>query len=62
MVAGDATSREDVPHAVIGQDVVISTLGRSTSVRADDLCTRAAAAASGAAEERGVSRVVWRVR
>lgn len=44
VVAGDATSHNDVAKAMIGQDVVISALGRSTSVRADDLFTRAAAA------------------
>jgi uncharacterized protein YbjT (DUF2867 family) len=59
VVAGDATSHEDVAKAMIGQDVVISTLGRSTSVRADDLFTRAAAAVIGAAKDVGVSRLVW---
>ncbi|WP_260859491.1 NAD(P)H-binding protein [Streptomyces cupreus] len=42
VVAGDATSHKDVAKAMVGQDVVISALGRSTSVRADDLFTRAA--------------------
>lgn len=59
VVAGDATSHDDVAKAVSGQDVVISALGRSTSVRADDLFTRAAAAVLGAAAEQGVSRLVW---
>ncbi|MEE1758800.1 MULTISPECIES: NAD(P)-dependent oxidoreductase [unclassified Streptomyces] len=59
VVAGDATSRRDVAKAMIGQDAVVSALGRSTSVRADDLFTRAAAAVIGAAEEQGVSRLVW---
>ncbi len=59
VVAGDATSHADVAKAVAGQDVVISALGRSTSVRADDLFTRAAAAVLGAAGEQGVSRLVW---
>ncbi|QOV36673.1 SDR family oxidoreductase [Streptomyces ferrugineus] len=59
VVAGDATSQHDVAKAMAGQDVVISALGRSTSVRADDLFTRAAAAVIGAAKEVGVSRLVW---
>ncbi|GAA3793916.1 NAD(P)-dependent oxidoreductase [Streptomyces phyllanthi] len=59
VVAGDATSHKDVAKAMIGQDAVISALGRSTSVRADDLFTRAAAAVIAAAEEQGVSRLVW---
>ena len=59
VVAGDATSHHDVAKAMLGQDVVISALGRSTSVRADDLFTRAAAAVTGAAKEAGVSRLVW---
>ncbi|MFE4825055.1 NAD(P)-dependent oxidoreductase [Streptomyces sp. NPDC056704] len=59
VVAGDATSHRDVAKAMIGQDAVISALGRSTSVRADDLFTRAAAAVIAAAEEQGVSRLVW---
>ncbi|WP_433621993.1 NAD(P)-dependent oxidoreductase [Nocardia sp. CA-120079] len=59
VVAGDATSHNDVAKAMAGQDAVISALGRSTSVRADDLFTRAAAAVIGAAQEVGVSRLVW---
>ncbi|WP_155060320.1 NAD(P)-dependent oxidoreductase [Streptomyces blattellae] len=59
VVAGDATSHNDVAKAMTGQDVVISALGRSTSVRADDLFTRAATAVIGAAKEVGVSRLVW---
>ncbi|MDX2936156.1 NAD(P)-dependent oxidoreductase [Streptomyces ipomoeae] len=59
VVAGDATSHHDVAKAMIGQDVVISALGRSTSIRADDLFTHAAAAVIGAAKEVGVSRLVW---
>ena len=59
VVAGDATSHHDVAKAMLGQDVVISALGRSTSVRADDLFTRAAAAVIDAAREQGVSRLVW---
>ncbi|MFP1625205.1 NAD(P)-dependent oxidoreductase [Streptomyces sp. 5K101] len=59
VVAGDATSHTDVAQAMAGQDVVISALGRSTSVRADDLFRRAAAAVIGAAEDGGVSRLVW---
>ncbi|MER6045864.1 NAD(P)H-binding protein, partial [Streptomyces sp. NPDC001856] len=42
-----------------GQDAVVSALGRGTSLRADDLFTRAAAAVVGAAEAEGVSRLVW---
>ncbi|MET9763810.1 NAD(P)H-binding protein [Streptomyces sp. NPDC006372] len=59
VVAGDATSHDDIAKAMTGQDAVISALGRSTSVRADDLFTRAAAAVIGAAKEADVSRLVW---
>ena len=59
VVAGDATSHEDVAKAMTGQDAVVSALGRRTSVRADDLFTRAAAAVIDAAREQGVSRLVW---
>jgi uncharacterized protein YbjT (DUF2867 family) len=59
VVGGDATSHNDVAKAMIGQDVVVSALGRSTSMRADDLFTRASAAVVGAAKETGVSRLVW---
>ncbi|MBE8477356.1 NAD(P)-dependent oxidoreductase [Streptomyces justiciae] len=59
VVAGDATSQRDVAKAMAGQDVVVSALGRSTSVRADDLFTRAATAVTGAAREMGISRLVW---
>ncbi|MDX2682736.1 NAD(P)-dependent oxidoreductase [Streptomyces sp. NY05-11A] len=59
VVAGDATSHHDVAKAMAGQDVVVSALGRSTSVRADGLFTRASAAVIGAAQEVGVSRLVW---
>ncbi|MBC9726973.1 SDR family oxidoreductase [Streptomyces sp. TRM68367] len=58
VVAGDATSHNDVAKAMTGQDVVISALGRSTSVHADDLFTHAAAVI-GAAKEKGVSRLMW---
>ena len=51
VVAGDATSHADVAKAVAGQDVVISALGRSTSVRAEH-------GRSGSGEQ-GVSRLVW---
>ncbi|MFG2133507.1 NAD(P)-dependent oxidoreductase [Streptomyces sp. NPDC048751] len=59
VVAGDATSHRDVVKAMVGQDAVISALGRSTSVRADDLFTRAAEAVISTAKEEGVSRLVW---
>ncbi|MEU0057822.1 NAD(P)H-binding protein [Streptomyces sp. NPDC006334] len=59
VVAGDATSYADVVAATAGQDAVVSALGRGTSLRADDLFTRAAAAVVGAAEAEGVSRLVW---
>ncbi|MFJ9742871.1 NAD(P)-dependent oxidoreductase [Streptomyces sp. NPDC101166] len=59
VVAGDATSYADVVAATRGQDAVVSALGRGTSLRADDLFTRAAAAVVGAAEAEGVSRLVW---
>ncbi|GAV39709.1 NAD(P)-dependent oxidoreductase [Streptomyces acidiscabies] len=59
VVAGDATSQSDVAKAMVGQDVVVSALGRSRSIRADGLFTRATAAVLGAAHETGVTRLVW---
>ncbi|MDX3646144.1 NAD(P)-binding oxidoreductase [Streptomyces sp. MB09-02B] len=59
VIVGDATSQRDVAKATIGQDVVVSALGRSTSIRSDDLFTRAATAVIGAAGEQNVSRLVW---
>ncbi|MFF8392050.1 NAD(P)-dependent oxidoreductase [Streptomyces sp. NPDC016172] len=59
VVTGDATSRRDVAAALAGQDTVIAALGRGNSVAADDLFTRSSAAVIAAAEEAGVSRLVW---
>jgi putative NADH-flavin reductase len=59
VVAGDATSHRDVTAAMTGQDAVVSALGRGNSVVADDLFTRSSAAVIAAAEEAGVSRLVW---
>lgn len=56
---GDATSARDVATAAAGADAIVSCLGRSTSIRADGLFTRAAAAVVDAAEEAGVPRLVW---
>lgn len=58
-IAGDATSPRDVVAAATGCDAIVSALGRGNSVRADGLFTRASAAAIAAAEEAGVSRLVW---
>ena len=44
VVTGDATSPHDVLAAAAGQDVIVSALGRGTSVRADGLFTRSSAA------------------
>lgn len=59
LVVGDATTADDVATAMAGQDAVISALGRGTSIRADDLFTRAAAAVVDAAARTGVTRLVW---
>ncbi|MEV7864936.1 NAD(P)-binding oxidoreductase [Streptomyces sp. NPDC088124] len=59
MVTGDATSRRDVGAAMAGQDAVVAALGRGNSVVADDLFTRSSAAVIAAAEETGLSRLVW---
>lgn len=59
VVAGDATSYADVAAAAAGQDAIVSALGRSTSIRADELFSRSAAAVIRAAKETGVSRLVW---
>ncbi|MER6952341.1 MULTISPECIES: NAD(P)-binding oxidoreductase [unclassified Streptomyces] len=58
-ITGDATAQRDVVAAMAGQDAVVSALGVGTSVRAGSLFTRSAAAVTDAAEETGVSRLVW---
>lgn len=59
VIVGDATSSTNLAEAMAGQDVVISALGRSASMRADGLFTRAAAAVVDAAKQTGVSKLVW---
>jgi len=59
VIAGDATSREDVAKAMQGQEAVIATLGTGSSLRANGLFTRAAEAVVHAAKQAGVSRLVW---
>lgn len=59
VVAGDATSTEDVARAMAGQDAVISALGRGASVHADSLFSRAASALTEAAGKAGLKRLVW---
>jgi len=59
VIAGDATSREDVAKAMQGQEAVIATLGTGGSLRANGLFTRAAEAVVHAAKQAGVSRLVW---
>lgn len=59
VITGDATSHRDVLAGAVGQDAIVSALGRSTSIRADELFTRSSAAVIGAAKEAGVSRLVW---
>jgi putative NADH-flavin reductase len=59
VVTGDATSPEDVARAAAGQDVIVSALGRGTSVIADNLFSRAAQAVVGAADRAGIARLVW---
>ncbi|MFF4256988.1 NAD(P)-dependent oxidoreductase [Streptomyces sp. NPDC001663] len=58
VATGDATSRRDV-SAAAGQDVIVSALGMGTSVRANGLFTRSAAAVIDTARDVGVSRLVW---
>ena len=59
VIAGDATSREDVAKAMQGQEAVIATLGTGGSLRVNGLFTRAAEAVVHAAKQAGVSRLVW---
>ena len=59
MMTGNATSEADLAKAVVGQDAIISTLGRSTSFRADSLFSNASAAVIAAAKQARVSRLVW---
>jgi putative NADH-flavin reductase len=59
VVRGDATSQPDVAEAMVGQDAVVSALGRGNSVIAHELFSRASAAVIGAARQQGVSRLVW---
>ncbi|MFI7067583.1 NAD(P)-dependent oxidoreductase [Kribbella sp. NPDC050124] len=42
-----------------GQDAIVSALGRSTSIRAEKLFGRATSAVVAAANEIGVSRLIW---
>lgn len=59
VIAGDATSYDDMAKAMTGQDAVISALGTGKSLRANGLFTRAADAVIRAAKQTGVSRLVW---
>lgn len=59
VLTGDATARSDLSAAMVGQDAVISALGRGTSVRAQGFFTAAADAVVSAATTIGVSRLVW---
>ncbi len=59
VIAGDATSPDDMVKAMMGQEAVISTLGTGKSLRADELFTRAADAVIQAAKQTGVTRLVW---
>lgn len=59
VVTGDATSPADVAGGAAGQDAIVSALGRSTSIRTDELFSRSASAVVAAAAEAGVSRLVW---
>ncbi|MGW0712057.1 NAD(P)-dependent oxidoreductase [Streptomyces sp. NPDC002643] len=59
VIRGDATSRHDIHTAMAGQDAVVSALGRGTSIRPTDMFSRASAAVIDAAEDTGVSRLVW---
>lgn len=59
VIAGDATSYDDLVKAMTGQEAVIVTLGRGKSIRSNELFTRAAAAIVRAAKQTNVSRLVW---
>jgi putative NADH-flavin reductase len=58
-VTGDAKSQRDVAGAVEGQDAIVSALGLGASFKADELFTHASSALIGAAEQKGVKRLVW---
>ena len=59
VIAGDATSPDNVAKAMHGRDAVISALGTRKSLRANGLFTRAAEAVVQAARQTGVTRLVW---
>lgn len=59
LATGDATSHRDIAVAAAGQDAIVATLGRGTSIRADGFFTRATSAVLAAADQAGVSRLVW---
>jgi len=59
VLAGDATSQGDVSVAICGQDAVLSTLGTGGSPFPKELFTRASAAVIDAANQQGVTRLVW---
>ena len=59
VIAGNATSMNDIARAAAGQDAVISTLGRGMSLRADGLFSGAVRAVVDGMRQVGVTRLVW---
>ncbi|WP_125713856.1 NAD(P)-dependent oxidoreductase [Companilactobacillus kedongensis] len=59
IIPGDAILTADLEKAMIGQDAVISTLGRGGSIHAHNLFTRAAVSVVNSCNHTEVPRLIW---
>ncbi|MFD1417933.1 NAD(P)-dependent oxidoreductase [Companilactobacillus keshanensis] len=59
IIPGDAILTADLEKAMIGQDAVISTLGRGGSIHAHNLFTRAAVSIVNSCNHTEVPRLIW---
>ncbi|MFC6323525.1 NAD(P)-dependent oxidoreductase [Companilactobacillus baiquanensis] len=59
IISGDAILTSDLEKAMIGQDAVISTLGRGGSMQSHNLFTRAAVSIVNSCNHTQVPRLIW---
>lgn len=59
IITGDAILTAELEKAMVGQDAVISTLGRGGSIHAHNLFTRAAVSIVNSCNHTAVPRLVW---
>lgn len=59
VISGDAILTTDLEKAMVGQDVVVSTLGRGNSLHAHNLFTRAAVSIVNSCNHTKVPRLIW---